>query len=338
MGGFGKNQNSGPYYYNGYRPDPTISHLDFSVGSQVIYTGTNKNKNMNYIPNGTIGKIMEKDNSSKLQKSSRSTLKVDFGSKGIRYVNKNVLQLSDSFEENQEYVLETMDTEGLQSYRNDKKKKVQEKLQPAKYAKILSNRQKNKEFREWRKNFLDEKQESIKGEINLLINSSDYKQKVETRKKINKEIDELQDKYSLEEEPETKTKFMKENISTGVSYERAERIYSLQKHDDYERIKYLKNELYKVHEYFDESSDKIKKLREVMNSEDRQFVHEVSDKNDYNKYLHHQYEQRNKVDKVKYKYKELEPSREYKVDPDFEATEPENINLLQWGLYPHQVC
>jgi len=340
MGGFGKNQNSGPYYSNGYRPDPTISHLDFSVGSQVIYTGTNKNKNMNYIPNGTIGEIMEKDNSSKLQKSSRSTLKVDFGSKGIRYVNKNVLQLSDSFEENQEYVLETMDTEGLQSYRNDKKKEVNEQLRPAKYDKILSNRQKNKEFREWRKDFLDEKHLSIKDDINQLINSSDYAQKLKSRKDCNKEIDELQDKYSLVGEPKTKMDFMNEQISKGVSSERAERIYSLKKQGADKKIKHLKKELKKLNEFFYNSSDKIKKLREVMDREDRQFVYEVNDKNDYNTYLQHHYEQRNKVDKVEYDYKKylLEPSEEYKIDSNVKAIESENINLLRWGLYPHQVC
>ena len=77
-----------------------------------------------------------------------------------------------------------------------------------------------------------------------------------------------------------------------------------------------------------------------MNRGDRQFVYNVTGKDDYNTYLHHHYEQRNKVNKVDYDYKnyKLEPSREYKVDPNVKATEPENINLLQWGLYPHQVC
>ena len=44
--------------------------------------------------------------------------------------------------------------------------------------------------------------------------------------------------------------------------------------------------------------------------------------------------------KVDYDYKKylLKPSKEYKVDPNVKATEPENINLLLWGLYPHQVC
>ena len=98
--GDGKKQKCGPYSANGYRPEPDISHQDFEVGLQVIYTGTNKNKNMNYIPNGTLGEIMKKNNPSKLQKTSRSILKVDFGDKGIRYVNKSVLQLVGSFEEN----------------------------------------------------------------------------------------------------------------------------------------------------------------------------------------------------------------------------------------------
>ena len=64
--GDSKKQKCGPYSANGYRPEPEISHLDFEVGSQVTYTGTNKNKNKIYIPNGTLGEIMEKDNSSKL--------------------------------------------------------------------------------------------------------------------------------------------------------------------------------------------------------------------------------------------------------------------------------
>ena len=123
--GDGKKQKCGPYSANGYRPEPEISHKDLTVGSQVIYTGSKKNKNKIYIPNGTLGEIMEKDNSSKLQKTSRSILKVDFGEQGVRYVSKSVLQLVGSFEENQDYVLDTTDKEGIQSERNDKKKKVQ---------------------------------------------------------------------------------------------------------------------------------------------------------------------------------------------------------------------
>ena len=340
--GDGKKQKCGPYSANGYRSESEISHQDFVVGSQVIYTGTNKNKNKNYIPNGTRGEIMEKDNSYKLQKTSRSILKVDFGEQGIRYVNKNVLQLVGSFEENQEYVLNTTDTEGIQSERNDKKKKVQEKIRPANYTDILENREKNKEFREWRKNHLDETQIIIQNHINELQSSPEYKQKKETRKKLIEEIEDIRENYSLKKEQETKTKIISEYRDNNPYHtnEQCEKHYVKQKENDYKRQKYLKNELLKVKDYFESSSDEIKKLNEVINSGNRQFIYKVTGKNDYNTYLHHNFKQRNKVDKVDYDYKKylLKPSKEYKVDPNVKATEPENINLLQWGLYPHQVC
>jgi len=340
--GDGKKLKCGPYSANGYRPDPSISHLDYVVGSKVIYTGTNKNKNRIYIPTGTSGEIMEKDNSYKLQKTSRSILKVDFGEQGVRYVSKSVLQLVGSFEEHQDYVLDTTDKEGIQSERNDKKKKVQDKLLSAKYAKILKNREKNKEFREWRKDHLDEKQIDIQNAINELQSTPEYKQKKETKKKLTEEIEGIQEKYTLAKEHETKTKFISEykDKNPHHTHEQCEKEYVKQKDNDFKRQKYLKNELLKVKEYFESSSAEIKKLNEVMNRGDRQFVHEVTGKTEYNTYLHHHYEQRNKVDKVDYDYEEyeLEPSKEYKVDPNVKATVPENINLLQWGLYPHQVC
>ena len=235
--GDGKKQKSGPYSANGYRPEPEISHKDLTVGSQVIYTGSNKNKNKIYIPNGTLGEIMEKDNSSKLQKTSRSILKVDFGEQAVRYVSKSVLQLVGSFEEHQDYVLDTTDTEGIQSERNDKKKKVQKKLRPAKYANILENRENNKEFREWRKDHLDEKQINIQNDINELLYSPEYKQKKETRKKLMDEIEDIQEKHSLAKEHETKTKFMSEYMGKNPqhTHEQCETHYVKQKDDDFKR-------------------------------------------------------------------------------------------------------
>ena len=57
-----------------------------------------------------------------------------------------------------------------------------------------------------------------------------------------------------------------------------------------------------------------------------------------NNYLHHHYDQKDKEEKVDYKYKEMKPSRKYKVDSETKATESAEINLLQWGLYPHDVA
>ena len=94
--------------------------------------------------------------------------------------------------------------------RNDKKKKVQQKLRPAKYGKILENREKNKEFREWRKNHLDEKQIDIQNDINKLQSSPEYKKKKETRKNLTEEIEGITEKYSLAKEHETKTNFTSE--------------------------------------------------------------------------------------------------------------------------------
>ena len=82
--GADKRANSGPYSNDGYRPNPTSSHLDFEVGDKVNYIGSEKYKHKSRVPNGAIVTIMKKDNlTNKRQKTCRSILKVDFGQNGI---------------------------------------------------------------------------------------------------------------------------------------------------------------------------------------------------------------------------------------------------------------
>ena len=332
--GIGKKLKCGPYTANGYRPEPDISHKDFFVGSDVIYTGTNKNKSQYYIPNGSKGKIMKKDNSNKLKKVSRSFFKVNFESKGIHYVHKNVLQLANSFKEHQEYIL-NFNSEGLQNYRNDKKKEVNEKLNKHKYKNIIDNRNKIKKFREWRKEFLDEKKLEIQSKINELLSNPEYKQKRETKKKLMEEIDYIQDMYSLTNEPVTKINYLTEHKDEFDDPDMCLKQYHYKKDKDLNKLKYLKNELEKVKYYFDNSSNEIKKLNEIMDRGNKQFIYQVNSKEDYNNFLHHHYNEKNKG--VKYKYEPKKPSREYKVDNTIIPKIPDNINLLLWGLYPRDV-
>ena len=117
----GKKQNAGPYSNNGFQPDPFTSHLDFVEGDEVIYTGTSsKNKNKRNVPNGAVGTVVEKGYN-RLQKSSRSTILVDFGQNGIRYVNKNCLMFPSDDEECMEKRLDAPPVIlGVQSHRRKK--------------------------------------------------------------------------------------------------------------------------------------------------------------------------------------------------------------------------
>lgn len=123
----GKMQNAGPYSNNGFQPDPFTSHLDFVEGDKVIYTGTSsKNKNKRNIPNGAVGTVVEKGYN-RLQKSSRSTILVDFDKHGIRYVNKNCLMFLSDDEECMEKRLNALPVIlGVQSHRHKKFVTVEE--------------------------------------------------------------------------------------------------------------------------------------------------------------------------------------------------------------------
>ena len=115
-------------------------------------------------------------------------------------------------------------------------------------------------------------------------------------------------------------------------------MYNVQKNKDTRQLKFLRIELNRIEDYFDRSSKEYKELTKCIYDGSRKFIREVNSKNDYNKYLQHHYEQKDKDEKVDYKYKEMKPSRVYKVDPETKATESNEINLLQWGLYPQDVA
>ena len=115
-------------------------------------------------------------------------------------------------------------------------------------------------------------------------------------------------------------------------------MYNVQKNKDTRQLKFLRIELNRIENYFDKSSKEYKELNECIHNESRKYVREVNSKHDYNNYLQHHYDQKDKEEKVDYKYKEMKPSRKYKVDSETKATESAEINLLQWGLYPHDVA
>lgn len=117
----GKKQNAGPYSNNGFQPEPFTSHLDFVEGDEVIYTGSSsKNKNKRNVPNGAVGTVVEKSYN-RLQKSSRSTILVDFGQNGVRYVNKNCLMFPSDDEECMEKRMDAPPViQGHQSHRRKK--------------------------------------------------------------------------------------------------------------------------------------------------------------------------------------------------------------------------
>ena len=123
----GKKQNAGPYSNNGFQPEPFTSHRDFVEGDEVIYTGSSsKNKNKRNVPNGAVGTVVEKGYN-RLQKSSRSTILVDFGQNGIRYVNKNCLMFPSDDEECMEKRLDAPPVVlGVQSHRRKKFVTVEE--------------------------------------------------------------------------------------------------------------------------------------------------------------------------------------------------------------------
>jgi hypothetical protein len=296
--GTGKKNKCGPYSSNGYRANTQISHLDFIPTEHVYYTGTSKNKSKHYIPNGTEGVILENDVYNKLQKVPRSVLKVDFGKKGIRFVHKNLLQHTEDYGE---YIEELLDTpsmfDGYQADRNDKKKDVKEKLRPDCYKQILKNRETKSEFREWRKEYLRTMEESLYNQLDKIQVAPEYKSKVDLRNKLKDEIDGLVDKYT------------DENIVSDFDNQYEEKSYNQLRKKEEARIKTLKDDLYTIQLYFENSSDEIRKINELLQSKSKQYVRNVSSKQDYNNYLHcikNGYE---------YDYKQtlINPSREYCV-------------------------
>jgi len=352
MGGFGKNQNSGPYHNNGYKHDPHVSHQKFE-GSQVHYIGSNKCKQKMNIPNGTKGTVLEKNNlKNKLQKTPRSLLCVDFGIHGVRYVRKELLQFVDTSKArkkptHEEKVERDKEKIQLQGELDEKKQAIKDK----KYQKILENRKKIKDFREWRKDFLDEHRLELINHVSRFHDDKMYKRKKERRKKILEELDELDERYSSEYV--YKSQYMLDHKTNGIKEEQVEKMYNLQKMKDTRIRKFIKQELLSIKGFFDDSNKNYKDIMRVVHDGSRQFLMDIASKEDYNNFMHHMYENRNMVvvededekedekkqftyDKKGYKYKSPK-IREYKVNSNIKATESDEINLLLWGLYPKDV-
>lgn len=373
--GFDKNQNAGPYSNDGFRKNPTSSHLDFIEGEVVEFVGqSEKTKNKRRIPNGTIGTILDKSKmKNKNMKTSRSQLFVDFGKHGCRIVRKELVRFPDEHEDLleelidkqgsqqgfQDYVKEMIKKEknrhlnellfvvneddevslnnikGFNKKVNIIHKKINDNLEKNKHLKqdkinsTLENRDNRKKYREWRKEFLNEKYLELQSKVHELQSSPEYKQKRELRKKLTTKIDELINKYDPTKEPLTKAEFMKSCIETDKD---PEKLYNYQKYNDVVRLKYFKNELNKVQLYLKESTKDVQKYTSYMDNGSRQYIPQVSDKTDYLKYLHYHYE-----GGKDYKYKEVKPSREYKVDPTNSLKMDDDIKLFRWGLNPQDV-
>jgi len=343
--GADKKQNGGPYHNNGYVHEPNVSHLDFAVGEKVIYTGSEKYKHKSRVPNGSKGIVMKKDNlSNKRQKTSRSILKVDFGQYGINYIRKGLLQFPSDYSECLEEQLDKMNhNEGIQDYRNEMKKITQEKLQPSKYKKIIENRLKNKEFREWRQEFLDKKKLELEGNAHKIKLSDEYKGKRTRHNKLKVELEEITSLYEGSGD-KAYVEVSKDCLSKNpqATKDEIQKMFNVKKNKDTRIIGMLKNSMRDIENYFDKSSKEYKELTECIHGGSRQYVREVSCKEDYNNYLHHHYEQRNipKEDMVDYKYKSLEENEEESEEVKEVVknyVEPKNINLLLWGLYPKDV-
>jgi hypothetical protein len=338
--GADKNANAGPYSNNGYRPDPTSSHLDFTVGDTVTYIGSEKYKHKSRVPTGCKGIVVVKDNMlNKRQKTSRSILKVDFGLYGINYVRKELLQWPTDYSECLEGQLEVVDqNESSQGYRNEQKKVTKGKLQSAKYKRILDNREKKKEFRAWRQQYLDGMKLDLQVEATGLKSSSEYKTKRKHYNKLKEEFEELSSLYEGSG-AQAYSEASKECLATNPDSTREDiqKMFNIKKNKATRIIGLLKNSIRECENYFDESSKEYKDINEVINDGSRKYVREVSCQADYNNYLHHHYGQKDTVKPVDYKYEGTNPSRKYEVDPEVNASESDNINLLQWGLYPQDV-
>jgi len=159
--GMGKGGKRGPYSADGFRPNTQISHLDFLEDDKVHYIGFPKHNisrgSDRILENGSVGHVMVREEYNSLRKVPRSKIQVDFGEKGIRYVDKKLLQHTDDFEL---YIDELLDKgsliDGFQSLRVECRKEEGSKATKAKKAReeeILVKRAEKKKFLEKKKLF-----------------------------------------------------------------------------------------------------------------------------------------------------------------------------------------
>jgi hypothetical protein len=386
----GKKQNAGPYSNNGFQPDPFTSHRDFVEGDEVIYTGSSsKNKNKRNVPNGAVGTVVEKGYN-RLQKSSRSTILVDFGQNGIRYVSKNCLMFPSDAEECMEKRLDAPPVIlGVQSHRRKQFVTVEEKLteEPSvdestvdesivdesivdestveestveestvesssvkkkipigefKQQMREQSRLKRKEYREFRKELLDNQELELNVSISSGMNNPDLVKLRNERNKINESIDEINKNYGLSENL-TKLEYMNNHSNGSLTSEQLETMFNSHKEKDMRRVKILKQHLINVSNEIKKKSKDIGTLEDVYNSDRRYFTHMCATPEDYKKMV------RTKWDKVqtkwdKYPVNDGKPSREYSLNNNNSENkvcpppvEDIKMSLLKWGLCKRDV-
>ena len=316
----GKKQNAGPYSNNGFQPDPFTSHRDFVEGDEVIYTGSSsKNKNKRNVPNGAVGTVVEKSYN-RLQKSSRSTILVDFGQNGVRYVNKNCLMFPSDVEECMEKRLDAPPVIlGFQSHRRKKFINVEEpvtkvsveeppveephveeppveepvaveestvrnKIPIGEYKQQMreQSRINRKEYRQFRKELLDKKELDLEVEISSGMNDPKNVKLRDDRKRINENIEEIKEKYGPSENL-TKLEYMNKHSNGSLTEDQLESMYNVHKEQDMRRIKILKHHLLNVSDQLKSNSKEIGTLEDVYNSDRRYFTHECGSASEYRK-------------------------------------------------------
>jgi hypothetical protein len=332
-----KKQNAGPYSNNGFQPEPFTSHLDFVEGGEVIYTGSSsKNKNKRNVPNGAVGTVVAKD-IKRLQKSSRSTILVDFGSHGARYVNKNCLMFPSDDEKCMKKRLDSPPVIlGLQSDRVEARVKKKEKNMDKTVESIMKKREEQKEYRQFRKDLLDKKELELGVEISRAMNDPKNVKLRDERKKINESIEEIKEMYTTTKEPLTKLEYMKSKIDGTHNQEQLESMFNVHKDQDMRRIKLLKQHLLNVSDELKGKSKELGNLEKAYNSGSRSFfMNECASPHDYRRMVHEAWNKK--------PVPSNEPSMKYEIVKDDEkdekkpVKEPPNMDLLKWGLYPRDV-
>ena len=302
--GMDKNQNNGPYHNNGYIHDKHTSHQCFVPGENVIFTGsTNKNKHKKDVPNGTRGTVMVKN---KNQKSSRSQVLVDFGEYGTCYVHKNVLQFTTDYSDCLDTLREKQGSKGIQSSRDKARAARRSQARELKYQQALENREKLKEFREWRKDYLDQAKINLEQELITLKEdptlSENRKQEVIIRQeyRVLKTVE--KDKTVPEETKQANKPRMEELDAQLTAF------------SNYEK-KNIKERVI---------------IKEILrNEKSRKFLRNVYNRESYNNFLHSQ--------KNGEEYVFQKKTKDYAVKEGVEATSTPQLELLRWGLYPQQV-
>lgn len=370
---FGKNQNAGPYANDGYINDPHSSHLNFLKDEEVLYIGDKKFKNKNNIPNGAIGIVLNKDDSKGL-KSSRSQIKVDFGEHGVRYVHKNLLQFPSDYSQ----CLETQLTKGQRfpkKMTDEQKEQREAKLQAkkdARYAVILSNRENNKKFRKWRKDFLDQKKLELTTEIETALQSVEHKKDRESRKEAIKKLNELEEKWTKDSILDMKNKYIEEYVESEriAAKERAAKqkaenpdsdnqvsdlnkdeiyrsigenlfkqqykdILNTQKNKDDRQMRLLKTTIQSLNEKIKGKMSELNEIRDIVESDKRDFFRkECSSPYYYNQMLHEKWNEFQGEEPVP---QAEEKEEEKKNKKRYKKKSTPDYELLRWGLYPNQM-